>query len=203
MFEVAYPDRLLSEGEQVVAHKHPHFKMLIFPTLALVVTAVAGGYLAWQATDFAAPWDTVVLITIAVVGGILIVWLFLTPFVRWRTTHFVVTTDRVIVREGVIKRTGIDIPMGRIHSVRFEHGLVDRIFGCGTLIIESASDEPLTFDDIPQVERMHTYIYRQINDNPYDDYGAPGVRDEPHARPYDPAEEFESDAGRRERYGRA
>ena len=121
---MAYPDSLLSEGEQVVAHKHPHFKMLIFPTLALVVTAVAGGYLAWRATDFEEPWNTVVLITVAVVGGILIIWLFLAPFVRWRTTHFVVTTDRVIVREGVIKRTGIDIPMARIHSVRFEHGLV-------------------------------------------------------------------------------
>ena len=194
---MAYPDSLLSEGEQVVAHKHPHFKMLIFPTLALVVTAVAGGYLAWRATDFEEPWNTVVLITVAVVGGILIIWLFLAPFVRWRTTHFVVTTDRVIVREGVIKRTGIDIPMARIHSVRFEHGLVDRIFGCGTLIIESASDEPLTFDDIPQVERMHTYIYRQVNDNPYDDYGAPG------AHPYDPAGEFEPRAGRGEWYGRA
>jgi hypothetical protein len=72
----------------------------------------------------------------------------------------------------VIKRTGIDIPMSRINSVQFEHGLLDRVFGCGTLIIESASDEPLRFDDIPKVERVHTIIYREVNDNPYDDYQA-------------------------------
>lgn len=109
----------------------------------------------------------------------LVVWLFLTPFVRWRTTHFIVTTDRLIAREGVLKRTGIDIPMSRINSVQFEHGLLDRVFGCGTLIIESASHEPLRFEDIPHVERVHTVIYREVNDNPNDDYhafGAPADR---------------------------
>lgn len=182
---MAYPDDLLSEGEHVVIHNHPHFKMLIGPLLVLIVTVGAGIWLAVLAQDAAPPWHTVSLIAIGVVALVLIVWLFLTPFVRWRTTHFIVTTDRLIAREGVIKRTGIDIPMSRINSVRFEHGLLDRVFGCGTLIIESASDEPLTFDDIPKVERVHTVIYREVNDNPYDDYhpgqqgqqGHPGYAD--------------------------
>ncbi|WP_157596742.1 PH domain-containing protein [Saccharomonospora saliphila] len=176
---MAYPDDLLSDGERVVAHRHPHFKMLIFPVLALLVTVGAAVALALLARDADPPWDLVGLVAAGVVGALLVVWLFLTPFVRWRTTHFIVTTDRVIAREGVLKRTGIDIPMARINSVRFEHGLVDRIFGCGTLIIESASDEPLTFDDIPKVERMHTLIYRQVNDNPHDDF----QRHDEHPRP--------------------
>lgn len=172
MFEVAYPDGLLSDGERVVAHKHPHVKMLFFPVLVLLVVVGAGTWLAVVISAAAPPWDMVGLLVIGVLGAALLAWLVLAPFVRWRTTHFIVTTDRVIAREGVLKRTGIDIPMARINSVQFEHGLVDRIFGCGTLIIESASDEPLTFDDIPKVERMHTLIYRQVNDNPYDDYGS-------------------------------
>jgi len=167
---VAYPDELLSEGEHVVVHRHPHFKMLIVPILILLVTLAAGIWLAVLAQDSAPPGDTIWLVVIGAVGLVLIVWLFLVPFVRWRTTHFIVTTDRVIAREGVIKRTGIDIPMSRINSVQFEHGLLDRIFGCGTLLIESASDEPLKFDDIPRVEQVHTHIYREVNDNPYDDY---------------------------------
>ncbi len=172
---MAYPDELLSEQEHVVVHSHPHFKMLIFPTLALLVTVGAGTWLAILAKDAGSPWNTVGLIAIGVVALVLVVWLFLAPLVRWRTTHFIVTTDRLIAREGVLKRTGIDIPMGRINSVQFEHGLLDRVFGCGTLIIESASDEPLRFEDIPHVEKVHTVIYREVNDNPYDDYraGAP------------------------------
>ncbi len=172
---MGYPDDLLSEQEHVVVHSHPHFKMLIFPTLALLVTVGAGVWLAILAQAAASPWNSVGLIAVGVVGLVLLIWLFLVPFVRWRTTHFIVTTDRLIAREGVLKRTGIDIPMGRINSVQFEHGLLDRVFGCGTLIIESASDEPLRFEDIPHVERVHTVIYREVNDNPHDDYrpGAP------------------------------
>jgi membrane protein YdbS with pleckstrin-like domain len=167
---VGYPEDLLSTGEQVVIHKHPHWKMLLLPYIVLVITLGAGTWLALLAKDAGSPWNSVGLIAIGVVGLVLIVWLFLVPFVRWRTTHFIVTTDRVMAREGVIKRTGIDIPMSRISSVRFEHGLIDRIVGCGTLIIESSSQEPLEFDDIPQVEKVHTHIYREVNDNPYDDY---------------------------------
>lgn len=179
---MAYPDDLLSEQEHVVVHSHPHFKMLIFPTLALLLTVGAGTWLGILADGAASPWNSVGLIAVGVVGLVLIVWLFLTPLVRWRTTHFIVTTDRLIAREGVLKRTGIDIPMSRINSVQFEHGLLDRVFGCGTLIIESASDEPLRFEDIPHVERVHTVIYREVNDNPHDDY-RPGTQ-APRTEPY-------------------
>lgn len=183
-FDVAYPDDLLSQNEHVVVHSHPHFKMLIVPTFFLIVTVGVGIWLAVLADGVKAPWHMVSLIAIAVVAVVLVVWLFIAPLLRWRTTHFIVTTDRLIAREGVVKRTGIDIPLSRINSVQFEHGLTDRIFGCGTLIIESASDEPLRFDDIPKVEHVHTIIYRQVNDNPYDDYddgqppGAPGQTQE-------------------------
>src|SRR3569833_616779 len=130
--------------------------MLIFPTLAILVA----------------------------LG--LIVWLLLVPLVRRRTTHIIVTTDRRIAREGVQKRTGIDIPMGRINRVQFEHDLLDRVFGCGTLIIESASAEPLRFEDIPHVEKVHTVIYREVNDNPYDDYRAGGPQQPQQTEPLPP-----------------
>jgi uncharacterized membrane protein YdbT with pleckstrin-like domain len=86
------------------------------------------------------------------------------PVLRWRTTHFVVTTRRVLIREGVLARHGIDIPMSRINSVQFRHTLLERILGCGTLIIESASEEPLEFDDIPDVERVHSMLYAEVAD---------------------------------------
>jgi membrane protein YdbS with pleckstrin-like domain len=167
---VAYPEDLLTEGEHVVIHKHPHWKMLLLPYLALIITLGVGIWLEILVKDASSPWNTIGMIGIGAVALVLLVWLFLVPFVRWRTTHFIVTTDRVMAREGVVKRTGIDIPMSRISSVRFEHGLVDRIFGCGTLIVESSSQEPLDFDDIPQVEKVHNFIYREVNDNPLDDF---------------------------------
>ena len=165
---MAYPDDLLSSGEHVVIHKHPHWKMLIFPVFWLLVVVAIGTYLAGLVVDQS--WASIAWIALAVIGVVLILWLTIAPVVRWRTTHFIITSDRVMYREGVFKRTGLDIPLARVNSVRFEHSLMDRVLGCGTLIIESASDEPLEFDDIPSVEKVHTMLYREVNDNPDDDF---------------------------------
>jgi membrane protein YdbS with pleckstrin-like domain len=165
---VAYPDDLLSPSEHVVIHKHPHWKMLLLPVFFLLVIVAVAAFVASLVADTS--WSLIAWIALAVIGLVLIGWLTLAPLVRWRTTHFIVTSDRVMAREGVLKRTGLDIPLSRINSVRFEHSLLDRVLGCGTLIIESASDEPLEFDDIPNVERVHSLLYREVNDNPDDDY---------------------------------
>ena len=171
---MAYPDDLLSSGERVVIHKHPHWKMLLFPVFWLLVVVALGTYLAGLVEGQS--WATIAWIVLTVIGVVLIMWLTVAPLVRWRTTHFIVTSDRVMAREGVFKRTGLDIPLSRISSVRFEHSLLDRMLGCGTLIIESASDEPLEFDDIPSVEKVHTMLYREVNDNPDDNF-YPGTTD--------------------------
>ncbi|HVK20461.1 MAG TPA: PH domain-containing protein [Actinokineospora sp.] len=186
---MAYPDDLLSDGERVVLHKHPHWKMLLLPYLVLVVVLGLGIWGAILAQDLS--WATIAWIIIGAVGLILIVWLFFMPFLRWRTTHFVVTTDRVMYRVGVINRTGIDIPLSRISSVRFEHGLIDRIVGCGTLIMESSAQEPLMFDDIPGVEKVQTLLYREVNDNPHDDFHRPGTEPAP------PTQQYPDQGGRR------
>ena len=165
---MAYPDDLLSSGEHVVIHKHPHWKMLIFPVFWLLVVVAIGTYLAGLVVDQS--WASIAWIALAVIGVVLILWLTIVPVARWRTTHFIITSDRVMYREGVFKRTGLDIPLARVNSVRFEHSLMDRVLGCGTLLIESASDEPLEFDDIPSVEKVHTMLYREVNDNPDDDF---------------------------------
>jgi uncharacterized membrane protein YdbT with pleckstrin-like domain len=159
---VAYPDDLLVEGEQVVMHKHPHWKLIIGPVVVLLLVVAVGSFLA--AVVAAQPWATCAWLAIAVVGLVLVVWFTVVPVIRWRTTHFVVTTRRVLIREGVLSRQGIDIPMSRINSVQFRHTLLERILGCGTLIIESASDEPLEFDDIPDVERVHSLLYAEVAD---------------------------------------
>jgi uncharacterized membrane protein YdbT with pleckstrin-like domain len=54
--------------------------------------------------------------------------------------------------------------MNRISSVQFRHGLFDRMLGTGTLIIGSASEDPLEYDDIPQVQQVHSLLYHQVFD---------------------------------------
>jgi uncharacterized membrane protein YdbT with pleckstrin-like domain len=82
----------------------------------------------------------------------------------WLATHFVITDRRVMYRHGVLTRAGIDIPLARINSVEFRHGLLDRMLRTGTLVIESASQDPLEFNDIPGVERVHSLLYHEVFD---------------------------------------
>jgi uncharacterized membrane protein YdbT with pleckstrin-like domain len=159
---VAYPEDLLTADEQVVVHKHPHWKLVLVPILVLLLVVALGSFLG--ALVASQPWAAWAWLGLVVVGAVLVIWLTVVPVIRWRTTHFVITTRRVLVREGVLARHGIDIPMSRINSVQFRHTLLERILGCGTLIIESASDEPLEFDDIPDVERVHALLYEEAAD---------------------------------------
>jgi uncharacterized membrane protein YdbT with pleckstrin-like domain len=157
---MAYPDELLVHGEEIVMHRHPHWKMLVVPVLVLLLVVGLGSYLA--ALIGAQSWSPWARIVLGVIGLGLIVRFTLAPVIRWRTTHFVVTNRRVLVREGLFTRRGLDIPLRRITSVQFRHTLFERLFGVGTLVMESASDEPLEFHDVPGVEEVHALLYKEV-----------------------------------------
>lgn len=157
---MVYPDDLLVEGEQVVVHRHPHWKMLVVPVLVLLLVVGVTSFLA--ALVSAQSWAPWAWIGLAAVGLALVGRFTVYPVVRWRTTHFVVTDRRVLVREGVLSRHGMDIPLQRISGVQFRHSLLERMLGSGTLVIESDSDESLEFDDVPGVQRVHAVLYRKV-----------------------------------------
>jgi uncharacterized membrane protein YdbT with pleckstrin-like domain len=78
----------------------------------------------------------------------------------------VVTTHRVLVRRGVITKTGKDITLSKITDVSFERTLLDRLTGSGTLRIESAGDSPdETFRAIPRSDRVQQVINRLIDED--------------------------------------
>jgi uncharacterized membrane protein YdbT with pleckstrin-like domain len=85
------------------------------------------------------------------------------PWLRWRTTHYVFTSERVILREGIISRQGRDIPLGRVNDVSFSHGLIDRMLGCGTLTIESAGERgQVVLASLPRVEKTQSVLYELV-----------------------------------------
>lgn len=157
---MAYPDELLVPGEEIVMHKHPHWKTLILPVLVLLVVVAVVSYLA--AVIGAQSWSPVARLVLGVIGLGLVVRCTLVPVIRWRTTHFVVTNRRVLVREGLITRRGMDIPMRRITGVEFRQGILERLLGVGTLVIESPSEDALEFRDIPGVESAHALLYQEV-----------------------------------------
>ena len=87
------------------------------------------------------------------------------PFLRWRTTIYEVTTRRLRLREGIIARTGRDFPLNRISDVSFSQGLLDRVLGCGRLIVESPGEHgQLTLTEIPDVQRVQSILFQLVGD---------------------------------------
>lgn len=163
---MGYPENVLAGDEQVVLHRHPHWKRLIGAVLVLLLaTALAAcgagvvSTTAWEPTA-----KNVVSAVIAAIWLLVVGWLSAWPFFSWLTTHFVITDRRVMFRHGVLTRSGIDIPLARVNSVEFTHRIIDRILRTGTLIIESASQDPLAFYDIPRVEQVHALLYHEVFD---------------------------------------
>lgn len=163
---MGYPDNVLAGDEQVVLHRHPHWKRLFWPVVVLILSSAAASF--GCALVNGTTWDPnakqVVYWVIGAIWLVLIGWLTLWPFLNWLTTHFVITDRRVMYRHGVLSRSGIDIPLARINSVEFRHRLIDRLLRTGTLIVESASQDPLEFHDIPRVEQVHALLYHEVFD---------------------------------------
>lgn len=155
---MAYPSKLLNEGERVVVHTRTHAKALILPALLLAVILAADTVLTrWS--DYAAL-DWVIWVVSVAVFGLFV----LRPFVDWLTTTYTFTNRRFIKRSGLIAKEGRTIPLNRISGVDFEIGLVDRIFGCGTLVVSDAStDGSVLLHDISQVEKVQLQVSHELH----------------------------------------
>jgi uncharacterized membrane protein YdbT with pleckstrin-like domain len=99
-------------------------------------------------------------LAVLVVGLLLLGLYAVRPFLRWITTHFVVTDRRVLVRTGVLARTGRDVPLSRINDITFSHTFLERLLGCGTLVVESAGERgQVTLSEVPKVEQVQRQLY--------------------------------------------
>jgi uncharacterized membrane protein YdbT with pleckstrin-like domain len=163
---VTFPAKLLNEGEHVVLSTRTHVKVLIGALLKLLVTAfltallltLVGRYVDSGTAD---KWLDLVISVLAVV---ILVLLVLRPFVRWYTTTYTFTNRRFIERSGLIARQGRTIPLNRVSGVDYDQGVMDRLFGCGTLVVSDASETgTVPLRDIPHVEEAQRIVAEELH----------------------------------------
>ena len=141
--------KLLTEGESVVIDTRTHPKALIFPGIILVVTLAVAAFLD-RLVD-----NGFVSLLVWILALVVIVWWVLRPFLDWLTSTYTITSKRLITRQGWISRKGHDIPLMRISDVAFDQGIIDRMVGCGTLVVSDASTHgSVRLHDIPRVESV-------------------------------------------------
>lgn len=156
---MAFPKKLLNKDETLVLDLRPHWISVFPASVALAVAAIFG------IVALVLDWHQV----IKIVAGVLVlaaVFYFVKEYLRWSSEDFVVTSERVIYRNGVIAKSGIEIPLDRINTVFFNQSLLERLIGAGDLSVESAGEMGRqTFREVRRPNFVQQEIYRQMEAN--------------------------------------
>ncbi|MBM7519255.1 PH domain-containing protein [Nocardioides nitrophenolicus] len=170
---MAISKKLLNPGERLIISTRQHPKALFGPILALVVLLAIG--VAAQVLLDDTGFQRVLTLIVWVLVAIGILWFSVRPFLDWLTTVHAFTDRRLITRNGIITRRGHDIPLARVSDIAIEINLIDRPFGCGSLLISDASTfGTVRLNDIPHVEATQ----RQLNELLHELHSGPARRDE-------------------------
>jgi uncharacterized membrane protein YdbT with pleckstrin-like domain len=92
--------------------------------------------------------------------------------ISWQTTHFVVTSERLVFRSGILAKHTRDIPLEKVNDLASSQSFFERMIGAGDLHIESAGERGQeTFSDIPHPDAVQQEIYRQMEANQARSFG--------------------------------
>lgn len=153
---MAWPEDTLTADELVVTKFRPHWKLLFVPIgfflLGLIALFIIFRWIPGSTT-----------VDLVLTGLVIVALLILVvkPLIDWYFTWYVLTTERLITRSGVIARRGIEIPLENINNVNFSQGVFERLLGAGDLLIESAGETGQSeFRDIPRPDEFQALLYR-------------------------------------------
>jgi membrane protein YdbS with pleckstrin-like domain len=160
-----FPPQLLADHEKVIFDVKPHWVALVPPalwTIAIVILWILGYTVAKNQLDDPGLAQNVV----AIAALVALYFLAVLPFLRWRFTYFVLTTDRLITRTGVIAKQSREIPLERINDVTFNQSVIERMVGAGDLLIESAGERgQQRISNVRNPEQIQLMIYKEVEEN--------------------------------------
>ncbi len=121
--------RYLEPGEHVRLEARPHGVALARPLARALVLAVTGGGLVY--------FGSLVSWALGAVGAAEIAasaLLALAEVVRWERTLLVLTSEKLLVVYGVVRRRGAAVRLSRVAPIELEQTLPGRVLGYGTLV---------------------------------------------------------------------
>jgi uncharacterized membrane protein YdbT with pleckstrin-like domain len=157
---VPFPDDVLAEEEELFLHLHPHWRVAVGPVL-LVLTTLTVMILAWVMLPqndggyFAFGVVALIMLYYGIRYGV-------RPLAAWRCTHYVVTDERILLQDGVIARERRDVPLNRVNDHALTQSLLDRLFGSGTLTVDSIGDQAAVLAAVPHAPELQTMLYELI-----------------------------------------
>src|SRR6185295_7382917 len=110
-----FPKKNLNANETIALDMHPHWWYFAEPAWSLLGSIILGIVVLAKTDTGTIPrrvLGTLALILLVVTA----IWLVI-RYMKWLTTNFVITSNRLIFRQGVIGKSGIEIPLERVNNV--------------------------------------------------------------------------------------
>ena len=179
---MGFPESYIAPEEALILNLRPHWWQLAGP-VAIAVGALILLVVVAQFGVSALTW----VAGLAFLASL--VWLGVS-YARWATTYFVLTSERLITRQGMVAKAGVEIPLDRINNVNFSQGLFERIIQAGDLLIESAGVEGQShLTNVRKPDAVQNAILTAMEDYRSRFYGVGRSAPTPAAAPAAPAEE--------------
>ena len=154
-----YPKKNLNANETIALDMHPHWWYFAEAAFSLLGSIVLGIVVLTREGDSSLLKAGQVVALALTVGTAL--WL-LVRYLKWITTNFVITSHRLIFRQGVVAKSGIEIPLERVNNVNFSQSVFERVLGAGDLLIESGGEDgQQRFTDIRHPDKVQNLIHAQ------------------------------------------
>jgi hypothetical protein len=187
-----FPRHLLGEGEELVLDVRPHWRVLagkaaegalIIFVGNLLFSLPVPGFLEFLLQ----PLRVVILLATLVV----LAWRMVPPLWNWASTQYVLTSERLILRKGLIDRYAYarELLLSDIEDVQLRQSSWGRALGFGDLLVEARGAYRHTrFPQVPQPEMVQEEINHQIQALSHRPHPAVGQSQTPEARPMRPAQ---------------
>ena len=131
--------------EQIRFDARRHSVVLARPLFRALVLAVAGAFilgLPWPAPVFGP-----LLIGLGAAIALSAVW-------RWDRTRVVVTTDKIVLVQGVARKRAAGVRLEKVQSVEVEQTLIGRLLGYGTVVAGA-----LRVDYVPEPHHVAELVH--------------------------------------------
>lgn len=142
-----------------VARFRGHARRLTWSALVLIAVAGACGYFYG---NLPAPIQNWMLLTAAAVVVLLLVLL---PFLSWWSHVYTITTRRVLERSGIFVARTRELAHVRGYTIQVRRGILQRMWGAGTLTLSNGVEPPLRLRDVPSVGLVHEALVDQVEVN--------------------------------------
>lgn len=173
----------LFPGEQLIVSTRPQPRRLSLSAVAFIVAPAAAAFgAAWvnrggaqqvfpALNDSWKPWLTGAFFVLA---AWILVGFCLPRLLRWSSTNYTLTSQRVVAKFGLLKRRDQQVNLRSVRNVSIHGSVLQRMLRSGTISLEVGHQGVVTLQDVPEVARFREFILDAIDDLPEEYAAQPG-----------------------------